>query len=96
MEVRRTPVLAIILPSYTTIRWWAIEAGGGAKTGTETTQTLVLTLTPGGGLGVAGQGRDGRGDRPQMGHDGSTRHRRGTRGREGAGPRGSGWHAAQR
>jgi hypothetical protein len=29
------------------IRWWVIEAGGGAKAGTETTQTLVLTLTPG-------------------------------------------------
>jgi hypothetical protein len=29
------------------IRWWVIEAGGGAKTGTEATQTLVLTLTPG-------------------------------------------------
>jgi hypothetical protein len=29
------------------IRWWIIEAGGGAKAGTETTQTLVLTLTPG-------------------------------------------------
>ena len=28
------------------IRWWVIEASGGAKTGTETTQTLVLTLTP--------------------------------------------------
>jgi len=28
------------------IRWWVIEAGGGAKTGTQTTQTLVLTLKP--------------------------------------------------
>lgn len=29
------------------IRWWLIEAGGGVTAGTETTQTLVLTLTPG-------------------------------------------------
>jgi Trypsin-co-occurring domain 2 len=29
------------------IRWWLIEAGGAAKTGEQTTQTLVLTLTPG-------------------------------------------------
>lgn len=29
------------------IRWWVIEAGGSGKAGTETTQTLVLTLTPG-------------------------------------------------
>jgi hypothetical protein len=29
------------------IRWWLIEAGGGGKAGTETAQTLVLTLTPG-------------------------------------------------
>lgn len=28
------------------IRWWLVEAGGSAKTETETTQTLVLTLTP--------------------------------------------------
>jgi hypothetical protein len=28
------------------IRWWVIEAGGSAKTGTQTTQTLVLTLKP--------------------------------------------------
>jgi NTP-dependent ternary system trypsin peptidase co-occuring protein len=29
------------------IRWWIIEAGGGGKAGTQATQTLVLTLTPG-------------------------------------------------
>ena len=29
------------------IRWWVIEAGGGGKAGTDATQTLVLTLTPG-------------------------------------------------
>lgn len=29
------------------IRWWLIEAGGAAKAGEQTTQTLVLTLTPG-------------------------------------------------
>jgi hypothetical protein len=29
------------------IRWWLIEAGGGVTAGEETTQTLVLTLTPG-------------------------------------------------
>lgn len=29
------------------IRWWLIEAGGDVKAGKETTQTLVLTLTPG-------------------------------------------------
>ena len=29
------------------IRWWLIEAGGGVTAGKETTQTLVLTLTPG-------------------------------------------------
>jgi Trypsin-co-occurring domain 2 len=29
------------------IRWWLVEAGGEATKGTETTQTLVLTLTPG-------------------------------------------------
>lgn len=28
------------------VRWWVIEAGGGGKAETETTQTLVLTLTP--------------------------------------------------
>lgn len=28
------------------IRWWVVEAGGGGKAETETTQTLVLTLTP--------------------------------------------------
>jgi hypothetical protein len=29
------------------IRWWLVEAGGGAKRSDETTQTLVLSLTPG-------------------------------------------------
>jgi hypothetical protein len=29
------------------VRWWLIEAGGGVTAGTETTQTLVLTLKPG-------------------------------------------------
>jgi len=29
------------------IRWWLIEAGGGVTAGSETTQTLVLTLSPG-------------------------------------------------
>ena len=29
------------------IRWWLIEAGGGVTAGKETTQMLVLTLTPG-------------------------------------------------
>ena len=29
------------------IRWWLVEAGGGVTAGSETTQTLVLTLTPG-------------------------------------------------
>jgi Trypsin-co-occurring domain 2 len=29
------------------IRWWIIEADGGGKAGTEATQTLVMTLTPG-------------------------------------------------
>ena len=29
------------------IRWWLIEAGGGVTAGRETTQTLVLKLTPG-------------------------------------------------
>jgi hypothetical protein len=28
------------------IRWWVIEAGGGAKAGREQTQTLTLTLVP--------------------------------------------------
>jgi len=28
------------------IRWWLVEAGGGAKSGSERTQTLMLTLTP--------------------------------------------------
>jgi hypothetical protein len=28
------------------VRWWLIEAGAGGKAATETTQTLVLTLTP--------------------------------------------------
>jgi hypothetical protein len=29
------------------IRWWLVEAGGGVKRGEQTTQTLVLKLTPG-------------------------------------------------
>jgi hypothetical protein len=29
------------------IRWWLVEAGGGVTAGKETTQTLVLKLTPG-------------------------------------------------
>ena len=29
------------------IRWWLVEAGGDITAGKETTQTLVLTLTPG-------------------------------------------------
>ena len=29
------------------IRWWLVEAGGAAKHGEQTTQTLVLNLTPG-------------------------------------------------
>lgn len=29
------------------VRWWVVEAGGGGKVGSETTQTLVLKLTPG-------------------------------------------------
>jgi Trypsin-co-occurring domain 2 len=45
------------------IRWWLIEAGGGVTAGKETTQTLVLTLSPGlydaqgelGPLDVAGE-----------------------------------------
>jgi hypothetical protein len=28
------------------VRWWLIEAGAGAKRSSQTTQTLVLTLTP--------------------------------------------------
>ena len=28
------------------LRWWLIEAGAGGKAAAETTQTLVLTLTP--------------------------------------------------
>jgi hypothetical protein len=28
------------------IRWWLVEAGGGVEVGKETTQTLVLSLTP--------------------------------------------------
>ncbi len=28
------------------IRWWLVEAGAGVKSGSERTQTLVLTLTP--------------------------------------------------
>ena len=28
------------------IRWWVVEAGAGAKTGRETSQTLEITLTP--------------------------------------------------
>jgi hypothetical protein len=28
------------------IRWYVVQAGGGVKSGTERTQTLVLTLTP--------------------------------------------------
>jgi hypothetical protein len=50
------------------IRWWLIEAGGGVATATETTQTLVLTLTPGlydaqGNLGPL----DVSGEQPQPG-----------------------------
>jgi Trypsin-co-occurring domain 2 len=29
------------------LRWYVLEAGGGAKSSGETTQSLVLTLTPG-------------------------------------------------
>jgi hypothetical protein len=29
------------------IRWWLVEAGGAVTAGKETTQTVVLTLTPG-------------------------------------------------
>jgi hypothetical protein len=28
------------------LRWWVLEAGGEARTSTETTQSIVLTLTP--------------------------------------------------
>ena len=28
------------------VRWWLVEAGGSAKSGVETTQTLVLSLSP--------------------------------------------------
>jgi hypothetical protein len=28
------------------IRWWLVEAGAGVTSGSERTQTLVLTLTP--------------------------------------------------
>jgi hypothetical protein len=28
------------------VRWWLVEAGGQAKRGSETTQTLVLSLSP--------------------------------------------------
>jgi Trypsin-co-occurring domain 2 len=28
------------------VRWWLVEAGGEAKRGSETTQTLMLSLTP--------------------------------------------------
>jgi len=28
------------------LRWWVVEAGGGASASRETTQTLVLKLTP--------------------------------------------------
>jgi Trypsin-co-occurring domain 2 len=29
------------------IRWWIVEAGGGARSGKQRSQTLVLKLTPG-------------------------------------------------
>jgi Trypsin-co-occurring domain 2 len=29
------------------IRWYVVQAGGAARSSTESTQTLVLTLTPG-------------------------------------------------
>jgi hypothetical protein len=29
------------------VRWWVVEGGGELKRGTETSQTLVLKLTPG-------------------------------------------------
>lgn len=28
------------------VRWWIVEAGGSASSGSEQTQTLTLTLTP--------------------------------------------------
>jgi hypothetical protein len=50
------------------VRWWLVEAGGGVTAGTETTQTLVLTLTPG---RYDAQGNllpvDVAGDQPQPG-----------------------------
>ena len=54
------------------IRWWLIEAGGGVTAGSETTQTLVLTLSPGRydaqgnllPLDVAGDQPDPEGDQP--------------------------------
>ncbi len=50
------------------IRWWLIEAGGDVKTGRETTQTLVLQLTPG-LYDAQGNSRplDVAGDQPQPG-----------------------------
>jgi hypothetical protein len=50
------------------IRWWLIEAGGGVTAGKETTQTLVLTLTPHlyDAQGEAGP-LDVAGDQPQLG-----------------------------
>lgn len=29
------------------VRWWVVEAGGRGKVGTESTQTIILKLTPG-------------------------------------------------
>jgi hypothetical protein len=59
------------------IRWWLIEAGGGVKAGSETTQTLALTLSPGRydaqgnlvPLDVAGDQPDPEGDQPDPGGD---------------------------
>ena len=50
------------------IRWWLIEAGGDVKTTRETTQTLVLQLTPG-LYDAQGNPRplDVAGDQPQPG-----------------------------
>lgn len=50
------------------IRWWLIEAGGDVKAGRETTQTLVLKLTPG-LYDAQGNPRplDVAGDQPQPG-----------------------------
>jgi len=50
------------------IRWWLVEAGGGVTAGTEATQTLVLTLTPG-VHDAAGNSRplDVEGNQPQPG-----------------------------